>query len=169
MRTCTSATSSLSRNSESNHASAGSVAVGDGSFAAGINATAQGFRASAYDDNATAVGANALAANQTGSQNTAVGSNALATAAASVLLAALVAGAMAGLWRSFGRQAWLAAGGWAVALGGLLGGNVAGTARYEYESDGGRACFHGGFGIFPAKHLMLLAMAHALRLGKYGA
>ena len=32
-----------------------------------------------------------------------------------------------------------------------------------------RACLRGGLGIFQAKHLMLLAMAHALRLGKYGA
>jgi len=32
-----------------------------------------------------------------------------------------------------------------------------------------RECLRGGFGIFPAKHLMLLAMAHALRFGKYGA
>jgi 2,3-bisphosphoglycerate-independent phosphoglycerate mutase len=32
-----------------------------------------------------------------------------------------------------------------------------------------RDCLRGGFGIFPAKHLMLLAMAHALRFGKYGA
>ena len=32
-----------------------------------------------------------------------------------------------------------------------------------------RDCLGGGFGIFPAKHLMLLAMAHARRLGKYGA
>lgn len=32
-----------------------------------------------------------------------------------------------------------------------------------------RECLRGGFGIFPAKHLMLLAMAHAERLGKYGA
>jgi len=32
-----------------------------------------------------------------------------------------------------------------------------------------RQCRGGGFGIFPAKHLMLLAMAHAQRLGKYGA
>jgi 2,3-bisphosphoglycerate-independent phosphoglycerate mutase len=32
-----------------------------------------------------------------------------------------------------------------------------------------RECLRGGFGIFPAKHLMLLAMAHAQRLGKYGA
>ncbi len=32
-----------------------------------------------------------------------------------------------------------------------------------------KACLHGGLGQFPAKHLMLLAMAHAQRLGKYGA
>ena len=32
-----------------------------------------------------------------------------------------------------------------------------------------RECLRGGFGIFPAKHLMPLAMGHALRLGKYGA
>jgi len=32
-----------------------------------------------------------------------------------------------------------------------------------------RECLRGGFGQFPAKHLMLLAMAHALRFGKYGA
>jgi 2,3-bisphosphoglycerate-independent phosphoglycerate mutase len=32
-----------------------------------------------------------------------------------------------------------------------------------------RDCLRGGFGQFPAKHLMLLAMAHALRFGKYGA
>jgi 2,3-bisphosphoglycerate-independent phosphoglycerate mutase len=32
-----------------------------------------------------------------------------------------------------------------------------------------RDCLSGGLGIFPAKHLMLQAMAHALRLGKYGA
>jgi 2,3-bisphosphoglycerate-independent phosphoglycerate mutase len=31
------------------------------------------------------------------------------------------------------------------------------------------ACLHGGLGQFEAKHLMLLAMAHAGRLGKYGA
>jgi 2,3-bisphosphoglycerate-independent phosphoglycerate mutase len=31
------------------------------------------------------------------------------------------------------------------------------------------ACLRGGLGQFPAKHLMLLAMAHAKRLGKYGA
>jgi len=32
-----------------------------------------------------------------------------------------------------------------------------------------RECLRGGLGIFPAKHLMLLALAHAQRLGKYGA
>lgn len=32
-----------------------------------------------------------------------------------------------------------------------------------------RACLRGGFGIVPAKHLMLLAMAHAGRFGKFGA
>jgi 2,3-bisphosphoglycerate-independent phosphoglycerate mutase len=32
-----------------------------------------------------------------------------------------------------------------------------------------RACLRGGLGQFEAKHLMLLAMAHAKRLGKYGA
>jgi len=30
-------------------------------------------------------------------------------------------------------------------------------------------CLRGGLGQFRAKHLMLLAMAHAGRLGKYGA
>jgi len=30
-------------------------------------------------------------------------------------------------------------------------------------------CLRGGFGIFPAKYLMLLAMAHAGRFGKFGA
>ncbi len=34
---------------------------------------------------------------------------------------------------------------------------------------GETACRTGGLGHFPAKHLMLLAMAHAGRLGKYGA
>lgn len=32
-----------------------------------------------------------------------------------------------------------------------------------------RSCLRGGLGQFEAKHLMLLAMAHAGRLGKYGA
>jgi 2,3-bisphosphoglycerate-independent phosphoglycerate mutase len=31
------------------------------------------------------------------------------------------------------------------------------------------ACLRGGLGQFEAKHLMTLAMAHAGRLGKYGA
>ena len=31
------------------------------------------------------------------------------------------------------------------------------------------ACLRGGLGQFEAKHLMLLAMAHAGRFGKYGA
>jgi 2,3-bisphosphoglycerate-independent phosphoglycerate mutase len=34
---------------------------------------------------------------------------------------------------------------------------------------GERNCLTGGLGQFQAKHLMLLAMAHAGRLGKYGA
>ena len=34
---------------------------------------------------------------------------------------------------------------------------------------GERDCLRGGLGQFPAKHLMLLAMAHAGRFGKYGA
>jgi len=32
-----------------------------------------------------------------------------------------------------------------------------------------RDCLRGGFGLFPAKHLMLLAMGHAGRFGKFGA
>jgi 2,3-bisphosphoglycerate-independent phosphoglycerate mutase len=34
---------------------------------------------------------------------------------------------------------------------------------------GERDCLSGGLGMFPAKHLMLLAMAHAMRFGKFGA
>ena len=34
---------------------------------------------------------------------------------------------------------------------------------------GESACLRGGLGQFQAKHLMLLAMAHAKRFGKYGA
>ena len=34
---------------------------------------------------------------------------------------------------------------------------------------GERACLRGGLGQFAAKHLMLLALAHAGRLGKHGA
>lgn len=37
------------------------------------------------------------------------------------------------------------------------------------ERFGERDCLKGGLGMFPAKHLMLLAMAHALRFGKFGA
>jgi len=39
----------------------------------------------------------------------------------------------------------------------------------EVTQFGERACIHGGLGQFEAKHLMLWAMAHAGRLGKYGA
>jgi 2,3-bisphosphoglycerate-independent phosphoglycerate mutase len=47
---------------------------------------------------------------------------------------------------------------------------AAATCRTDgLEKFSERDCLRGGFGIFPAKHLMLLAMAHALRFGKYGA
>jgi 2,3-bisphosphoglycerate-independent phosphoglycerate mutase len=47
---------------------------------------------------------------------------------------------------------------------------VADTCRPDgLAKFGERECLRGGFGIFPAKHLMLLAMAHAQRFGKYGA
>jgi 2,3-bisphosphoglycerate-independent phosphoglycerate mutase len=47
---------------------------------------------------------------------------------------------------------------------------VADTCRPDgLEKFSERDCLQGGFGQFPAKHLMLLAMAHALRFGKYGA
>jgi 2,3-bisphosphoglycerate-independent phosphoglycerate mutase len=47
---------------------------------------------------------------------------------------------------------------------------VADTCRPDgLTSFSERDCLRGGFGIFPAKHLMLLAMAHAQRFGKYGA
>ncbi|NQW48605.1 MAG: 2,3-bisphosphoglycerate-independent phosphoglycerate mutase [Planctomycetes bacterium] len=47
---------------------------------------------------------------------------------------------------------------------------VADTCRPDgLEKFSERDCLRGGFGQFPAKHLMLLAMAHALRFGKYGA
>ena len=39
----------------------------------------------------------------------------------------------------------------------------------EVAEFGERHCLRGGLGQFAAKHLMLLAMAHAGRLGKYGA
>ncbi len=47
---------------------------------------------------------------------------------------------------------------------------VADTCRPDgLERFSERDCLRGGLGQFPAKHLMLLAMAHALRLGKFGA
>ena len=47
---------------------------------------------------------------------------------------------------------------------------VADTCRPDNETVfGERNCLRGGLGQFQAKHLMLLAMAHAGRLGKYGA
>jgi 2,3-bisphosphoglycerate-independent phosphoglycerate mutase len=47
---------------------------------------------------------------------------------------------------------------------------VADTVRTDgVEGFSEAACLHGGLGQFEAKHLMLLAMAHARRLGKYGA
>ena len=47
---------------------------------------------------------------------------------------------------------------------------VADTCRPDgLERFSERDCLRGGFGQFPAKHLMLLAMAHAQRLGKFGA
>jgi len=47
---------------------------------------------------------------------------------------------------------------------------VADTCRPDgLDAFSERACLRGGLGQFPAKHLMLLAMAHALKFGKYGA
>lgn len=47
---------------------------------------------------------------------------------------------------------------------------VADTCRPDEAVEfGERACLRGGLGQFQAKYLMLLAMAHARRLGKYGA
>jgi 2,3-bisphosphoglycerate-independent phosphoglycerate mutase len=47
---------------------------------------------------------------------------------------------------------------------------VADTCRSDGATTfGENACLHGGLGQFQAKHLMLLAMAHAGRLGKFGA
>jgi 2,3-bisphosphoglycerate-independent phosphoglycerate mutase len=47
---------------------------------------------------------------------------------------------------------------------------AAATARFDAVTEFHEAaCLRGGLGQFPAKHLMLLALAHALRLGKYGA
>ena len=48
----------------------------------------------------------------------------------------------------------------------LWGRNVRTDEVAEY---GERGCLRGGLGQFEAKHLMALAMAHAGRLGKYGA
>jgi 2,3-bisphosphoglycerate-independent phosphoglycerate mutase len=39
----------------------------------------------------------------------------------------------------------------------------------DVDEFGEGACLRGGLGQFQAQHLMLLAMAHAGRLGKYGA
>lgn len=47
---------------------------------------------------------------------------------------------------------------------------VASTCRTDRVLEFGEsACLQGGLGQFEAKHLMILAMAHAGRLGKYGA
>jgi 2,3-bisphosphoglycerate-independent phosphoglycerate mutase len=44
------------------------------------------------------------------------------------------------------------------------------TCRTDAVSEFGEAqCLHGGLGQFPAMYLMPLALAHAGRLGKYGA
>jgi 2,3-bisphosphoglycerate-independent phosphoglycerate mutase len=46
----------------------------------------------------------------------------------------------------------------------------AATARTDGVTEfGEESCLRGGLGQFQAKHLMLLAMAHANRFGKYGA
>jgi 2,3-bisphosphoglycerate-independent phosphoglycerate mutase len=47
---------------------------------------------------------------------------------------------------------------------------VADTCRPDHvNSFGESACLQGGLGLFQAKHLMLLALAHARRLTKFGA
>ena len=47
---------------------------------------------------------------------------------------------------------------------------VADTCRPDGSTEfSERACLRGGLGMFEAKHLMLLVMAHAQRFGKYGA
>jgi 2,3-bisphosphoglycerate-independent phosphoglycerate mutase len=47
---------------------------------------------------------------------------------------------------------------------------VAKTCRPDHVTEFGESqCLHGGLGQFPAMHVMTLAMAHAGRLGKYGA
>jgi len=44
------------------------------------------------------------------------------------------------------------------------------TCRFDGSTGFGEShCLRGGLGQFEAKHLMLLAMAHAGRLEKYGA
>jgi 2,3-bisphosphoglycerate-independent phosphoglycerate mutase len=48
----------------------------------------------------------------------------------------------------------------------LVANNVRSDSAVEF---GEAACLRGGLGQFQAQHLMLLAMAHAGRLGKYGA
>jgi 2,3-bisphosphoglycerate-independent phosphoglycerate mutase len=47
---------------------------------------------------------------------------------------------------------------------------AASSARFDGVAEFGEsACLRGGLGQFEAKYLMLLALAHAGRLGKYGA
>jgi len=47
---------------------------------------------------------------------------------------------------------------------------VADTCRPDQvNAFGESACQYGGLGMFPAKYLMMLALAHARRLGKFGA
>ena len=47
---------------------------------------------------------------------------------------------------------------------------TASSARFDGVAEFGEsACLRGGLGQFEAKYLMLLALAHAGRLGKYGA
>ena len=47
---------------------------------------------------------------------------------------------------------------------------VAKTCRTDAVVEFGESyCLRGGLGQFPAKYLMAMAMAHAGRLGKYGA
>ena len=46
----------------------------------------------------------------------------------------------------------------------------ANSCRSDAVTEFGEAqCLHGGLGQFEAKHLMTLALAHAQRLGKFGA
>ena len=48
-------------------------------------------------------------------------------------------------------------------------GIVADTCRFDGLTEFGESSCLRGLGQFEAKHLMLLAMAHAGRFGKYGA